>query len=97
MCTFNPALRYEEYFETIFGLARDGKVTSSGFPHFLQAAAIYHGFRESVAPPQAWQRIGLAIILPPIAAVANLAGYRDTYSQYRDHSSCPTGIGQPAS
>lgn len=95
LVTFRPALRYEEYFETIFGLARDGKVRPSGFPRALQAAAIFHGFRESVRPPKAWQRAGLAIILPPIATVANLLGYRSTYPKYKDHSSC-TNIDEDA-
>lgn len=91
LVTFHPAKRYEQYFETIFGLARDGKTNDKGFPRPLQAAVIYHDFRESVRAPEAWQRALLTVFLPPVAAIGKLFGYRSTYPEYRDKSGCPDG------
>jgi quercetin dioxygenase-like cupin family protein len=88
LVTFHPAKRYEKYFETIFGLARDGKAQKTGFPKPLQAAVIYHDFRESVRAPKAWQRAILAILLPPVALLGKAFGLRSTYSEYEDHSTC---------
>lgn len=31
-----PALHFQTYFETVFGLARDGKVNQDGLPNFWQ-------------------------------------------------------------
>lgn len=88
---FEPAKRYEEYFETIFGLARDGKTNAKGFPRPLQAAVIYHDFRESVRAPKGWQRALLTVLLPPLALVGKLLRYRSTYPAYRNRSNCPPG------
>jgi hypothetical protein len=91
LVTFQPAKRYEDYFETIFGLARDGRTNHKGFPRPLQAAVIYHDFRESVRAPKRWQRALLTILLPPLAVLGKALGYKSTYPQYRGKSACPEG------
>jgi len=89
MVTFRPAKHYETYFETIFGLARDGKTTDRGFPHLLQAAVIYYDFRESVRPPQPWARILTALFLPIVAAIGKALGYRSWYPKYTHPATKP--------
>jgi hypothetical protein len=89
MVTFRPAKRYETYFETIFGLARDGKTNDKGFPHLLQAAVIYYDFRESVRPPQPWERAILTLLLPLVAAIGKACGYRSWYPEYTDPATRP--------
>jgi len=86
LCRFRPAKRYESYFETIFGLARDGKTDDKGFPHPLQAAVIYHDFRASVQPGNGALRALLKVLLPIVAPLGKLFGYRSTYPKYTDQS-----------
>lgn len=87
LCRFRPAKRYENYFETVFGLARDGKTDDKGFPRPLQAAVMFHDFRASVQPANGALRFILKLVLPIVAPVAKLFGYRSTYPEYIDHSS----------
>lgn len=35
-----PAMKTEQFFETLWGLARDGKVNAQGVPNLLQVAVI---------------------------------------------------------
>lgn len=45
LAEFRPALNLETFFETLFGLARDGKCDQEGQPTFMQIAAmvpVYH-------------------------------------------------------
>jgi hypothetical protein len=72
---FRPALRTEEAFEQLFGLARDGKVGRRGLPNPFRLAVLAHKYRDEVylaAVPPAVQRAG-ALLLAPIA---RLQGYR---------------------
>ena len=46
---FRPALRMEEWFETFFGLQRDGKVNpTSGLPNLLQWAVISREYEDEI-------------------------------------------------
>src|ERR687894_2784488 len=75
---FRPALRTERAFETLAGLARDGKTNGAGVPkNPLQLALILREFEEVyfVRPPLALQRV----ILGALARVARLLGYRAEY------------------
>lgn len=87
---FRPARRYESYFETVFGLARDGKTTAKGFPRLFQAAVIYWDFRDSVRPGQAWLRALMTVLLPIFGPLGKLFGLRSVYSQYSDPDTTPT-------
>jgi quercetin dioxygenase-like cupin family protein len=76
---FRPALRTETAFETLAGLARDGKTNRVGAPkNPLRLALILREFEEEiyfVRPPLAVQRV----ILGALARVARLLGYRAEY------------------
>lgn len=79
-----PALRTEILLETIFGLARDGKVTARGNPGLLQLAVIFRELHEvgyPTSPPLALQRA----LLTPLAAIGWLRGYRAQYPAYSGH------------
>lgn len=76
---FRPALRTEIAFETLAGLARDGKTTAAGVPRNpLRLALVLRGFRNEiyfVRPPSAVQKL----ILAPLAAIGRMLGYRAEY------------------
>lgn len=78
-----PAMRTEQYFETVFGLARDGKVTKRGIPNLLQASVIVRelGERGGVADvPMSLTGTVTAILAP----LGRLLGYRAVYPEYTD-------------
>jgi mannose-6-phosphate isomerase-like protein (cupin superfamily) len=76
-----PALETEVLLETIFGLARDGKVNAKGDPGLLQLAVIFRELQDvgyPTSPPLAVQRA----LLTPLAMVGRLRGYRARYPSY---------------
>jgi quercetin dioxygenase-like cupin family protein len=76
---FRPALRTATAFETLAGLARDGKTNKAGAPkNPLQLALILREFEEEiyfVRPPLVVQRV----ILGALAFIGRLLGYRAEY------------------
>jgi quercetin dioxygenase-like cupin family protein len=78
-----PALRMEDVFETLAGLAREGKARRDGLPRNpLQLAAFASEFADEirgVSPPHAVQRV----IIPPLAALARLLGFRGHHTRFR--------------
>jgi hypothetical protein len=76
---FSPALRTEIAFETLAGLARDGKTNKAGAPkNLLLLALILREYEDEiyfVRPPLAVQRV----IFGALARVARLLGYRAEY------------------
>jgi quercetin dioxygenase-like cupin family protein len=76
---FRPALRTEIAFETLAGLARDGKTNRVGAPkNPLRLALILREFEKEiyfVRPPLAVQRV----ILGALAFIGRLLGYRAEY------------------
>ncbi len=76
---FRPALRTEDLFETLFGLARDGKTYKSGIPkNPLRLALIAHDYEDEIylaQPPLFVQRV----IFGVLAKVGRLFGYRADY------------------
>ena len=82
---FRPALKSGEFFESFFGLAKDGKVSpKAGLPGLLWLALIFRSYGEDFAyvvrPPLPVQRA----IFAPLAAVARLLGYRMPYPYPHD-------------
>src|SRR5438876_10669319 len=76
-----PALESEVLLETLFGLARDGKVGKRGDPSALQLAVIFDEFAElgrPVKPPPGVQRA----LFAPLAALGRARGYRARYPEY---------------
>ncbi len=82
---FRPALNIETFFETYFGLARDGKISKTGLmkglPNPMQLAVILRDYKDEVRPTLLLGNIALllAIIVAPIA---KLFGYGGHYPQY---------------
>jgi quercetin dioxygenase-like cupin family protein len=82
-----PALKLETFFETLFGLASDGKLnTKTQMPSFLQMILIVHEYRDDVTLPgfAGTATRGLGVVLAP---VARARGYRGRYPQYSDPDS----------
>ena len=73
---FRPGWKTEEFFESFFGLAQDGKVNpKTGLPNVLWLAAIfgaYHDFGYIAKPPLFVQRA----VFTPLGAVTRLLSYR---------------------
>jgi quercetin dioxygenase-like cupin family protein len=84
-----PALNTEIFFETVYGLARDGKTDEHGVPNLLQQAVTLNGVNKGEIylawPPIRLQKAFLATIAP----VGRLLGYKDHYPKY----SAPEGPG----
>jgi mannose-6-phosphate isomerase-like protein (cupin superfamily) len=76
-----PALESEVLLETLFGLARDGKVGASGNPSPLQLAVIFDEFARLGRPPSPPAPVQRAL-LAPLAAVGRRRGYRARYPAY---------------
>lgn len=73
-----PALKTEAFFETLWGLSRDGKVNDKSVPNLLRAALIAREYRKEyrlVRPPRTvqWMLFG------PLAEVGKLLGYEAEY------------------
>jgi quercetin dioxygenase-like cupin family protein len=77
---FSPALLKQEFYETMFGLARDGRYNLHGVRNLLQFAVVTAAYRQESRPlNQAWWvRAGLMSLAP----LGWLLGYRAHYSRY---------------
>jgi quercetin dioxygenase-like cupin family protein len=77
-----PALTSAEvFFETQFGLSREGKLSPSGRIPLLQAAVLVSevgDFIRPASPPMALQDL----LFPPLAAIGRWRGYRARYQRY---------------
>ena len=69
--------------ETLFGLARDGKVGKRGDPSVLQLAVIFDEFSELGRPPKPPLAVQRALFAP-LAALGRARGYRARYAEYSD-------------
>jgi mannose-6-phosphate isomerase-like protein (cupin superfamily) len=84
-----PALQAERFFETIFGLARDGKTGADGSPAFLQIALFASAYDIWVPkPPRLVQRALFAVLGP----IARLRGYRAWYPDYSEPGDSPAQL-----
>ena len=76
-----PALKTEAFFETIFGLARDGKINEKGVPNLLRVAVFMREYQDEVRltrPPFAVQKLLFELLAP----IGVLLGYRGRYPEY---------------
>jgi quercetin dioxygenase-like cupin family protein len=87
---FRPALNTETFFETFFGLARDGKVGKNGLPNPLQMMVLARGYHDEMQLPRSRQRAlyPLAVLLAPIGRAL---GYRARYDKYSGAPQAGTG------
>jgi quercetin dioxygenase-like cupin family protein len=77
----SPALRTEMFFETFFGLAKDGKTNSKGLPNLLSMAVIAREYRDELRlarPPAAVQ----TAVFAPLSLLGRAVGYRGWYPKY---------------
>jgi mannose-6-phosphate isomerase-like protein (cupin superfamily) len=76
-----PGVRFTEMVGSMFGLARDGKVSAEGMPDPLQLAVMGSEYGDVIrftSPPAIVQRL----TIPPLALVGRLMGKRPMYEQY---------------
>ena len=92
-----PALNSEIFFETVYGLARDGKTDENGVPSLLQQAVTLNGVNKGEIylawPPIPVQKAFLAALAP----VGRLLGYKDHYPKYSGDSARAEGEAGPPS
>lgn len=92
-----PALNTEIFFETHYGLARDGKTDEDGVPNPLQFAVMLNGMHKGelylAQPPIAVQQVLLALLSP----IGKLLGYRDHYPKYGEAGDAGDEGGGPPS
>ncbi|MBX3063816.1 MAG: cupin domain-containing protein [Anaerolineae bacterium] len=78
-----PALRFEEFFETFFGLAQAGKVDKkTGLPNPFVLALVMQEFEQEIClanPPVPVQRILFGVL----GALGRLRGYQGRYAYPR--------------
>jgi mannose-6-phosphate isomerase-like protein (cupin superfamily) len=85
-----PALRTEHFFETFFGLGRDGKTNRRGLPNPLQLAVLMREYEDEMRlakPAFVIQRM----LFAPLAVIGKTLGYRSRYP----HHSAPA-VSRPA-
>ena len=76
-----PAMKSQAFFETMWGLAADGKTNADGVPNILQLAVILRAFGDEFrasSPPYFVQRLLFALLAP----IGRLFGYRARYDQF---------------
>ena len=76
-----PALDSETFFETVYGLAVDGKMKETSIPNLFQLAVIFRAFNDEVhliKPSRIVQKIVFGILAP----LGRLLGYQARYERY---------------
>jgi hypothetical protein len=76
---FRPAGHMQSFFETLCGLAADGRMDAAGQPAFLQIVASAAFWDTYLAGPPLLAQRGLFLLLSPFAWAA---GYRASYPRY---------------
>ena len=74
-----PALHFQTYFETVFGLARDGKVNKDGLPNFWQLMVLAQVADSYTAGAPDFL---LDAIIGICAPLGKMLGYQASYPQY---------------
>lgn len=83
MQEFRPAKKIDLLFQTLFGLARDGKLNKKGLPNILQLSVMMWFYKDEMRPAKPPWPI-LAPICAILTPIAWLLGYRSTYPEYHD-------------
>jgi mannose-6-phosphate isomerase-like protein (cupin superfamily) len=90
--TVRPALKMEQLFETVVGLAEDGRTTRKGMPKPLDLALFVREYKDEVQapfPPAFLQQASLA----PLAYLARKRGHSRRYSRLGPLSPTPATRG----
>jgi hypothetical protein len=81
-------MNIETFFETLYGLAREGKTNKSGIPGLLQIVVMFQEFKSEAGAGTSATKLfaALSVILEPIG---RLRGYRAWYPRFsgQDQSS----------
>ncbi|MGH3114712.1 MAG: cupin domain-containing protein, partial [Gaiellaceae bacterium] len=78
VCEVRPALQFERFIETMFGLAADGKTNRKGMPSPLRLAVIANAHFDDLRMPYVPAFAQKAALVAG-AAVGRLAGFEPTY------------------
>ncbi len=76
---FSPALHLDEFFESFFALAKDGKLSDKGMPPFLQLPLMGLKHKDDIrviSPPWLLQLLTYWILAP----ISFVMGYRANYT-----------------
>lgn len=76
-----PAARFEDYVRNLIGLAQDGKTDPMGMPNLLQLAVLAKDFNDVIRFPKP-SRFLPGFLLPTLAPIALLLGYKGSYRAY---------------
>lgn len=76
---FRPALRIENFFETFFGLAQDGRVNGkTGLPNVLQMAVVMRAYRHELILARPGRQVQ-TLLFGLLAPIGRLLGYKADY------------------
>jgi quercetin dioxygenase-like cupin family protein len=78
VCQVRPALQFERFIETMFGLAADGKTNKKGMPSPLRLAVIANAHFDDLRLPHVPAFAQKAALVAG-AALGRLAGFEPTY------------------
>jgi hypothetical protein len=78
-CEVRPALGFERFIETLYGLVADGKTSKKGMPSPLRLAVIANAHFDDVRLPYV-PRALQKVVLGAGAAAGRLLGFKPTYA-----------------
>ena len=82
-CEVRPALQFERFLETMFGLAADGRTNRKGMPSPLRLAVIANAHFDDVRLPHV-PAFAQKAALATGAALGRLAGFEPAYAPTRE-------------
>lgn len=82
---FRPAMQTQFFFETLFGLARDGKTDQHGRPNLFQIAVLAPAYRNEMQPAAWLDKLLFKMLLPVLAPLGRRLGYKARYPQYSEN------------
>lgn len=86
-----PAGRWLEFMETIYGLVNEGKIKPGGVANPLQLAVIVREFRDDWVPT-AIPKAARVLVLPVLAVIGRVLGCRPTYPRFAEHESAVASV-----
>jgi quercetin dioxygenase-like cupin family protein len=78
---FRPALRAEEFFETVFALAQEGKTDERGLPNIWQRAVMLQEYGDEFFPASGPLPI-IRVMMPILAWIGRRRGYKARYPEH---------------
>ncbi len=76
-----PALKTQAFYETLFGLAGDGKTDRHGVPNLLQLAVLLQDYRDEFVLSRPARPLQ-SVLFGGLAGLGKLLGYRGRYEKY---------------